>query len=297
MIEIETYDDIARFATVAIPALAEHEPQNNLPLGILANVRSGQYGDTPPFLAVARSRGDVVAVAIRTPPYKVLVSYMPEPDDETMNALVRATVDRYGDDLPGVTADTAVASAFAGAVERLTGRAGRLSDAMRIYALDGVIDTERPAGTLRRATDADRELATDWVVAFHAEIAAMPDIPRAEAADLVGTFVTGSESERGLLLFERDGVPVSMAGYSGSTPSGIRVVLVYTPPELRGHGYASSAVAELSRRLLAGGRRFCFLFTEIANPTSNHIYQEIGYRPVSDVDTWSFAEPTRPTPS
>ena len=40
--------------------------------------------------------------------------------------------------------------------------------------------------------------------------------------------------------------------------------------------------------LLDGGRRFCFLFTDLANPTSNSIYQRIGYRPVTDVDQWTF---------
>lgn len=289
-VQIDTYTDVEAFAAAAMPVLAEHEPQNNLPLGILANVRSGEYRGTPPFLAIARSGDEVAAVAIRTPPYKLLVSYSRAPDDGTMEALARAAVDRYGDELPGVTADTTVAAAFSSALERLTGRAGRISDGMRIYALSEVVDAERPNGTLRLVTEADRELATRWIVAFHAEVAATSDTTPEEAADLFRTFVTAPQTDRGLLLFERDGLPVSMAGYSGRTPHGIRVVLVYTPPEHRGHGYASAAVAELSRRQLAEGRRFCFLFTELANPTSNHIYQEIGYRPVSDVDMWSFGD-------
>ena len=290
MIEIDTYDDVEQFAGVAIPALAEHEPENNLPMGILANVRSGRYRDAPPFLAIARRDAEVVAVAIRTPPYKMLLSYTPAPGDDVIDALANAALERYGDELPGVTADTAVASAFADAIARRSGRKPHIADRMRIYALTGVVEAERAPGTLRRATEADHELATGWIAAFHEEVAATPDISPEEAADLFEFFVTAPESERGLVLFEREGAPVSMAAYSGPTPGGIRVVLVYTPPQRRGHGYASAAVAELSRRLLAGGRRFCFLFTELANPTSNHIYQEIGYRPVSDVDSWSFGE-------
>ena len=65
---------------------------------------------------------------------------------------------------------------------------------------------------------------------------------------------------------------------------------MYTPPEQRGHGYASAATAALSQLLLERGRRFCFLFTDLANPTSNHIYQTIGYQPVCDVDIYHFAE-------
>jgi predicted GNAT family acetyltransferase len=61
-----------------------------------------------------------------------------------------------------------------------------------------------------------------------------------------------------------------------------RVGPVYTPPERRGQGWASSAVAEVSRRLLAEGARVC-LFTDQANPTSNRIYTALGYRPVVDM--------------
>lgn len=85
-----------------------------------------------------------------------------------------------------------------------------------------------------------------------------------------------------------DGQPVSLAGYSGPTPHGIRVGPVYTPPAQRGKGYASACVAALSRLLLDGGRAYCFLFTDMGNPTSNPIYQAIGYRPVCDVDEYRF---------
>jgi predicted GNAT family acetyltransferase len=81
-----------------------------------------------------------------------------------------------------------------------------------------------------------------------------------------------------------------VSSFGGATPSGIRIGPVYTPPELRGRGYASALVAELTRRLIAGGRQFCFLFTDLANPTSNSIYQRVGYRPVTDVNLWVFEQ-------
>jgi predicted GNAT family acetyltransferase len=79
-----------------------------------------------------------------------------------------------------------------------------------------------------------------------------------------------------------------MAGYTGPTPHGIRIGPVYTPPELRGRGYASALVAQMSQALLDAGRSFCFLFTNLANPTANHIYEEIGYQTVVDVDVYRF---------
>jgi predicted GNAT family acetyltransferase len=80
-----------------------------------------------------------------------------------------------------------------------------------------------------------------------------------------------------------------MANFTGKTPSGIRIGAVYTPPELRGRGYASALVAALSARLLAGGRRFCFLYTDLANPTANRIYARIGYERVCDAAEIAFA--------
>ena len=75
--------------------------------------------------------------------------------------------------------------------------------------------------------------------------------------------------------------PKSVTGVGGETPSGIRIGPVYTPPPDRGQGYASALVAAVSQAQLDAGRRFCFLYTDLANPTSNRIYQAIGYRPVT----------------
>ena len=81
-----------------------------------------------------------------------------------------------------------------------------------------------------------------------------------------------------------------MAMKTRPTRRGISVSFVYTPPEFRRRGYATACVAELSRLLLESGRQFCSLFTDLANPTSNHIYQQIGYRPVADFDQYSFQQ-------
>jgi predicted GNAT family acetyltransferase len=130
----------------------------------------------------------------------------------------------------------------------------------------------------------DRELASRFMDAFTAE--ALPEPPPGSSEEFVDS--REEDPHGGLVLWE-DGDPVSLAGFGGLTPNGIRIGPVYTPPELRGRGYASALTAELTQRLLDGGRRFCFLFTDLANPTSNSVYQRIGYRAVSDVDQWTFA--------
>jgi hypothetical protein len=82
-----------------------------------------------------------------------------------------------------------------------------------------------------------------------------------------------------------------MTGNTGPTPNGIRIGPVYTPPEHRGKGYASNLVATQSQWLLDSGRRFCFLYTDLANPISNSIYQRIGYRQVAESAEYSFNHP------
>jgi predicted GNAT family acetyltransferase len=156
--------------------------------------------------------------------------------------------------------------------------------AQRIYQLEAVSPVRGVPGSLRRATTADRELVIDWMTAFHAEAGSTAE-PRRAALRAAETRLDSPDSA---LYFWVDGAPVSMAGYTGPTPNGIRVGPVYTPPEHRRRGYASACVAALSQLLLDDGRRFCFLFTDLSNPTSNHIYQAIGYRPVCDVDEYRF---------
>jgi hypothetical protein len=95
---------------------------------------------------------------------------------------------------------------------------------------------------------------------------------------------------RRLMLWEVAGAAVSMAGYSGRTPNGIRIAWVYTPPENRGKGFAGACVAALSQKLLDDGRKCCFLYTDLANAISNHVYQKIGYEPVTDASVYSFSE-------
>ncbi|MBA7651163.1 hypothetical protein ES703_58978 [subsurface metagenome] len=89
------------------------------------------------------------------------------------------------------------------------------------------------------------------------------------------------------LLFDNN-EPVSMVREAGRTPNGNFVNLVYTPPSLRRKGYATECVAKLSKQLLEEGNKYCFLFTDLSNPTSNSIYQKIGYRPVIDENHYKF---------
>jgi uncharacterized protein len=277
--DVVRLDDAAAFLTEAEPLLVADEARHNLILGIAGTIR-----DTPDLyplrsLWLVRDAGEVVAAALRTPPYNLILA-RPR-SAPALAALAEAVA---GEELPGVTGTEPEVEEFAELWSRHSGVAGRVNMRQGVYALEQVEPLAAVPGSARVATADDRALALRWWIAFGEEVLheGGPGRERAEAS--VDHKLSSPTS--GLLLWE-DGEPVSVAGWGGPTPNGIRVGPVYTPPELRGRGYATALTAELSQRLLdgrlyEGGRRFCFLYTDLANPTSNAIYERIGYRRIAE---------------
>ena len=248
-------------------------------LGLCSGIRSGTWRD--PYFAVVSDGERVVAAALRTPPHNLILSLVDDPD---ALPLIAEDVAAATPELPGVVGPQAATGRFAAEWLERTGRGSRLKMAERIFRLTRVIGPRPVAGSLRRATADDRALVVERLRAFVLE-AMGPDEDVSTVASIADNWLGGAG--RWLYLWD-DGGPVSMAGASGETPSGIRIGAVYTPPELRGRGYASNCVAAVSQAQLDRGRRFCFLYTDLANPTSNKIYQAIGYEPVCDVDEYRF---------
>ena len=87
-----------------------------------------------------------------------------------------------------------------------------------------------------------------------------------------------------------DAGPVSLVASQPAVNGVVRIGPVYTPPQHRRHGYAGMAVAEVSRLVLAAGAHTCMLFTDLANPTSNKIYAEVGYRRFADWEEYDFEQ-------
>ena len=267
------------FLAQAHDFLAAREAEHNVILGLTSRLRREPviYGEPAYLAVVADGEGRVVGASMRTPPHNLILS---EVDDlDAIPAFVADARDVF-DTLPGVVGPKQPTAAFAAA----WGVPGRLQIAQRAWRAENVDAPANVPGRMRDYERRDRELAAGWMHAFVVEALHGPEPESSEE------FVDHREAdpEAGLVLWEDDGQTVSLAGFGGPTPNGIRVGPVYTPPELRGRGYASALTAALTQRLLDEGRRFCFLFTDLANPTSNSIYRRIGYRPVSDVDLWTF---------
>jgi predicted GNAT family acetyltransferase len=282
-IRVSRSADVEGFRERVLPFLCQREAENCLPIGILAT--PGVKGRER-YLGLVEAGGDVVGVALMTPPAALVIAAGTR--SSTLGALVD---DLAASTFPvsGVIGPTDIAEAFAAAWSARSGCVAHHSMAERIYQLEAVRPTTRAAGRIRRATPADRSLLVEWLDAFTQEALNESDLPA--AGDIADRYLAGPASDRGLFLWEDGGRPVSMAGIAGPTPNGIRVNAVYTPRELRGRGYATACVAALSSAQLRAGRRYCFLFTDVANATANEIYQRIGYVAVGDVDQYEFSSP------
>lgn len=282
------FDDPIHFQSKVKDYLLKHEAENNLPLGILSSLIAGEYVEIPPYLALVEDHGEPQLVLMRTPPYPVLFSFEPNLlDEEIVDLVIGDLLHNFGDELTGMTGNKDLVSHMAESWKLTTGKQAVLKMAMRIYKLEQVNPISGVPGSMRPANDGDKSLLLEWYGGFHRD--ALQEEPDSDQVQKqVERYLNADPVLRGMMIWEEDEKPVSMAGYTGPTAHGIRIGAVYTPPEIRRQGYASACVAELSQHLLDQGFQFCFLFTDLLNPTSNHIYQQVGYIPVNDVDTYDF---------
>jgi predicted GNAT family acetyltransferase len=235
---------------------------------VLMSVIDGAHADPPPVFAYGlNERDEVVYAAMRTPPFPLLTSPL---EDAPAGPLVERWL-RVDPDVSSVTGPPDTARAIAQEWARLTGGTTRTTMSEAMHVLDDVRDPPRPApGVLRLARVDDRDLLVAWMVEFVGEAGLV-------GAAQAGSIVDARMRQRGLMVWE-DGQPVSMIGVAPEVAGVVRMGPVYTPPQYRRRGYAGSAVAAGSRGALAAGATRCMLFTDLANPTSNKIYAEVGYR-------------------
>jgi hypothetical protein len=266
--------DAAAFLDAAGPLLLADEPRNNLILGISGTLveQPDRYGEKC-FWVVTDDDGEPLAAAIRTPPYNLLLGGC------RAGPALEELVEGIDDDLPGVVGAHPEVDDFVRLWTESRSVEPRVLREQGVFALEQVQPVPAAPGGPRKATRDDLPLLLDWMVAFGEEVLEESDPGRTEARE--GVEHRLETQDGGFELWE-DGEVVSLSGWGGRTPNGIRIGPVYTPPEHRGRGYATALVAGLTESLLDGGRRFCFLYTDLANPTSNAIYERIGYVKVAE---------------
>ncbi|MFE5164880.1 GNAT family N-acetyltransferase [Streptomyces sp. NPDC056697] len=247
---------------------------------------SGRYGEQPPVYGWWAGEGSVEGAFLCTPPYPPLLSPLP---GEAARALARTLAADGEQKITGVNAGCETAETFATAWTELTGARSDVEQHHRLYRLGTLTPPDpAPPGRPRTATAADRELLLTWYEGFTRETQALMDDVAAQVDDKLG--------HDGITLWELDGRPVACAGISRTVAGMARVSLVYTPSELRGRGYAGAATAAVSRAARAAGVQEILLFTDLDNPTSNALYQRLGYRPLEDHLVLSFTSAERTVP-
>ena len=271
--------DARVFLERAAPLLAD-EARHNLILGLAGTIRDAPSLYLAHELWLVEDGADVAGAALRTPPYNLVLGGGSE---TALDALARSV----GGGIPGAVGAVPEIDGFVAACARLHGVEPEPRVRQGIYELDEVIAPARPAGSARLATAADRELLVGWWGAFGVEALGALEQDAEQNRRSVDHKLTAPGN--GIALWEVGGKLVCAVGYGSPTPTGVRVGPVYTPPEHRGRGYASALTAHVSAEQLAAGRRFCFLYTDLANPTSNRIYVAIGYRRVCESIQYAFA--------
>jgi predicted GNAT family acetyltransferase len=276
--DLTRYERAPDFLAAVQPFLEADEERTGLILGLALRLVDAplQYGSTSPYLAVVTDGGGPVLAALMTPPYSVVVH-----GDAAGVPLVVDDLVRGEWSVAGVLGPVELAAEVAHEWREATHQRSEVVHHQRAFVLTEVTPPEAVPGAARAADDGDLPLVAAWQRAFAVEALGEEDPMDPEST------AKRAIAERSCWLWEDDG-PVSMVQQTRRTTHGATVSYVYTPPEHRGRGYASAAVAGLSQHLLDEGFDFCTLFTDLANPTSNHIYQQIGYRPVGDFDQLRF---------
>ncbi|RDI23924.1 GNAT family N-acetyltransferase [Lentzea flaviverrucosa] len=256
------------FDAAAHDRLSADPVRNTVALTSLDRIRRSPATEQPPILITFHEDGKVIGSLVRTPPWPFQAADLPLVAVE-LAAGVAVKVDP---DAPGVTGPRERSEAFATA----TGKNYTESLATRQYRLT-TLAAPAVGGTSRMATEDDVELLGAWRKAFLSEA-----VPEAPAAPTTEAMRTSLRLGQGHALWVIDGTPVAWAVASRPQAGMTRIGPVYTPPEHRRHGYGAAVSAVATRWALDQGATEVLLFADLTNPTSNSIYQRIGFEPLDD---------------
>ena len=283
MIKIISHNHASELISLSGAYLEQNESKNNLPIGLAYRLAEDPYyyGSELPLLLSLLAQGKVIGVAVMTPPKRIILSKIDMKIQPAVEQLVRHLrgIDAQ---IPGVVGPMAEAQTFSDCwVDGIDGVSAKIDKRMRVFEARSVMELPLSPGKLRFARPDDHPLMTRWIIALSDDIGEPTTLENARnrAQKLI--------KDQQLYIWDNDG-PVSIAGVSRPMKNGMTIGVVYTPPEHRSNGYATSSVLLLTKKLLSGGYSFCSLYTDLSNPTSNSIYTKIGYVPIGDALAFDF---------
>jgi predicted GNAT family acetyltransferase len=261
--------DWDEFSSVARSFLAAEPERNTLPITVLDAVLAGRFRDGPPSFGWHHDASSIDGAFLVTPPFDLIVVSEPVAASGLGDQL---RTDRFA--VPGVNAEPEVAAAFSSTY--LAGENAEVETQMVLYRLEKLVEPPiKASGSSRAAAVADFDLCLDWFNEMRAEVGTGPtgdqsDLVRRRIDDaLIQLWVSGDEV-------------VSLAGRAPDAAGVARIGPVYTPPQWRRNGFASAVTHACARDAIDAGAKGVVLFTDLANPTSNAIYQTVGFRPIGE---------------
>jgi len=274
---------VSTFLNECGPLLYQNEAMNSLMLGLLEGLKT-QSPAVQPLLVRILENGKIVSVAVsfRKQPMNIILTYA----SDTHLRFLAEHLQKTGEVFTGVVGPKIESEKFAQIWKECSGKNFELAMDQKIYQIDRVEFPQDIIGEMRVAEIQDTDLVFEWIKAFTQE--SLPGDKRTDQQ--WKEFAVNVTRKQGVYLWVQNEKPVSMAVASRSTRNGVSITGVYTPPVNRKKGYASAVVASLSQKMLDQGKRFCVLYTDLANPTSNKIYQKIGYREVAASMHFNFIE-------
>jgi len=281
--QVQRYFGAKEFLDRVEGFLEKEEAANNLALGITVRARkdlvSRESGPNPLFAAV-EYEGSILLVLVMTPPHRLILCGKEEGMSGALDAAVSYLL-QEGIPIPGVLGPRKLVDEFAAVWSQRAAFTRCVSMNQMIYRLDKVNSIELPQGELAFATRAEDTLIADWMYAFSEST--LDKLNREDSL----TKAKEAIAEERAYVWHYNG-PVSMAIWGRQTRNGVVISGVYTPPASRNHGFATAVVATLTQKLLERGNKFCSLYTDLANPTSNSIYRNIGFYPIQESIVYDF---------
>lgn len=277
------HSHIDTFLQAAQVYLEKDEALNNLMLGIALRIQRDPNFYQRVEMFTLNEGADQILAALVTVPEKLIIYSTKGITAAAVEQLVLELLEQEIN-VPGVIGPKKLAEQFAAVWSAHTGCSVQLAMHMGVYELRQVNEEVIGEGSLRPVKRGDLDLLTRWIAGFHTDTGLINidmELCRALAKRRI--------AESSAFFWEHQGTPVSIAAQSRPTLNGITINMVYTPREYRGRGYATSCVASLSQQLLHSGYKFCALFTDLANPTPNKIYRDIGYRYIGDFGDYRFS--------
>ncbi|MED1609910.1 MULTISPECIES: GNAT family N-acetyltransferase [Bacillus cereus group] len=269
MIQLHVYEEIVNFKEEVTPFLEKNELENNLILGVLQMVHQ------PIFMGIAKQGEEIAVVFLQTEEKKQIIVATSEMAEEDIVELAKKLAEVYPN-VPGLIGNKKIVQRLAEEIAVLENKKTTVAMEQGIYELKQVKKKWNGDGVFREVNSDELTLIKQWIYQFCEDV----NLPttKEEAKQTAHTLITNHR----LFGLEVDGKLVSVAAKTRPTKNNITVNFVYTPKEERKKGYASNCVAALSQRMLDEGYKTTTLYTDLANPTSNKIYQEIGYEQIAE---------------